>query len=450
MTLENFVIENGTIITPFEELDNKNGEITKVEINENGTIDFVGLKEDNEENRKKYGRYIRINAEGKVIIPGLIDTHVHLNYEFEKRDIKGKKNIIDDIKEKIKNKSIDFSKQGVTGFILGTMAMPSIELEYMLEAIRDEMGVDNHSKLLGALIEGSFINPSMAGAMNQAYLGIQPEFYFNGLIGDFKDTIKKIVFAPEMDSSYYDFIEKTNEKGIVSSLGHSNATYDEAKKIFNIIKVINHYPQRLSGFHHRNVGIVNYVDDYDFNRVVHLETIIDNKHSDKNFIEGLVKNLKGKVKNWGEVLMLITDAINIIALSEKELDPKTGKEYEIKKINGEKIYFIDGAPYLDSDKKILCGSVLTMDNAIKNMFSWFNNPLDRIEIIKSATSTVAEVHNEDKIGSLKKGKYADLTIFNKIENENNYNIGDVECTMVKGKIKYKSHSFSNRVKGGKT
>lgn len=426
MTLENFVIENGTLITPFEKLDNKDGEITRIVI-ENGIIDFVGLEDPD----KKYEGYTKIDTRDKILTPGFIDSHVHLNADFKN---------IDDICEKIEQQRRIFLKQGVTSYMLATMAMPDLGLEEILEAAMIENKYGDGPKLFGVVVEGPFTNPAVSGAMDTRFVSTKPKFYLGGMIDYYEDILKKIVLAPEMHPDYYEFIRKVNvreRKDVILSVGHSNASYKQAVEAINDgIRIINHFWNRVSPLHHRDLGIVGAVLRSIGNKDLYLELIADGKHVCQDAVDFTTEEieLRGKGKNWADVIMLITDAINIIAPSEIE------GGYEIRKLGDEKIYYIDGAPYLDKEKKTLYGSILTMVDAVRNMISWGYNPPD---VFKSATLTPAIVHYYDKQkGSLEKGKDADFLVFNK---EKGGNIGSLEGVFVRGNLKNPSKNFQAKI-----
>jgi len=434
--LEGVVIENGTIITPGNELNNKDGKLTRVVIDENGKISHVGLEKPDE---GYYDGYRKIDATGKIVAPGFMDSHVHITTDFENIDSQ-------ELFDIIQTKSLDFLKQGVTSYMLGTMAMSDIKLEETLDVIRRLKGIDNGPELLGALVEGTFINRDIAGAMDPKYISPKSRFYFDGLINEYSDIIKKIVFAPEVNSEYFDFINRVNNtKGMVSSLGHSLATSTQAKNILDNVRVLNHFFNRDSPLHHRDPGIVGAVLDYDFDRDLFLELISDGVHVSPDAIKLLINIIENKGGNLEDRIMLITDAINIAAPMER--DPDTF--YDMKRIGGKKIYFIEGSPYLDSDGKILYGSTLTMIDAVKNMISWGYEPSI---VIKSASSTPAKAHYiDDKKGSIEKGKDADIILIDRIngKNKRTYRLGDVKYTLVKGKVKYISKDFQEVQNSGR-
>src|SRR5271169_3413605 len=82
------------------------------------------------------------------------------------------------------------------------------------------------ARIVGMHLEGPFLNFSKCGALN-AMVFLEPaEYYLQELIEGFEDMVKIITIAPEMNGAAR-LIKKMADRGIIPSMGHSEATYSE-------------------------------------------------------------------------------------------------------------------------------------------------------------------------------------------------------------------------------
>lgn len=138
-------IVNGKIIVGNEILENK------VLLFEKKIIDIL----DRENVCLSKNDYI-IDAKGLYISPGFIDVHIHGS---------GGKDAMDGEIESIKVISNTIAKRGVTSFLPTTMTMAKERIYKALDVIEQAMNMDlGGAKVLGAHLEGPFINPKYKGA----------------------------------------------------------------------------------------------------------------------------------------------------------------------------------------------------------------------------------------------------------------------------------------------
>ncbi len=131
------------------------------------------------------------------------------------------------------------------------------------------------ARIIGVHLEGPFLNFSRCGALN-AMVFLEPaEYYLQELLEGFGDMVKIMTIAPEMNGAA-NIITKIADRGIIPSMGHSEATYNEAEKGFNAgARGITHIFNAMRPFHHREPGIAGFGL---VNQEVYIEVIADPHH----------------------------------------------------------------------------------------------------------------------------------------------------------------------------
>ncbi|MTI71244.1 MAG: N-acetylglucosamine-6-phosphate deacetylase [Firmicutes bacterium] len=347
-------------------------------------------------NLKDYKGSKVIDLSKYKIIPGLIDFHVHGANGYDVMD--GNYKSLNEI-SKYK------AKLGVTSFMATTLTAPLNKIESAIENVFEglEKGLDG-AKVLGSYIEGPYLSKEYKGAHPEEYLMDIGFKEIERLISISKDTIKVIAIAPEKKNSK-EVIDYLNKKGIIVSLGHTNATYNEAlEAIRSGAKVATHTYNAMRGLHHREPGMLGAV----LNSNIMAEIICDGIHVHPIAIEILLKCKKK------EDIILITDCMMGGGLSDG--DYVLG-ELKVKVNKGiARIY--DGS---------LAGSTLKLINGVKNMVTKVGISLEKS--LQMATINPARVLGLDnEIGSIEEGKCADIVAL-----DDDFN---VVFTMVDGKIVY--------------
>lgn len=385
---DKIIILNGTVITPFRLLKDKEIFIEKEKIN-------------SIEDRKNIDSSTDIDiidAAGGFIVPGFIDIHVHGG---------GGADAMDGNYGALKEIAKVHSKSGTTAFLPTTMTMSKEEilrsLESISEAYRKGTGT---AEILGIHLEGPFINPSKKGAQKEEHI-VEPsvkEFLeFDKASGN---LIRIVTIAPEMPGAI-ELIRWLHENNIITSAGHSDATYDQVREgVKNGLTHITHIFNAMRGFNHREPGIVGAALS---SQELMIEMIADGVH-----LHPVTMNMILKVKEHDKII-LITDAMSA-----------AGKPEGIYSLGGQEVMVSGNSARLKDGT--LAGSILTLDKAITNMLDITGISL--IEAIKMVTVNPAKCLGiENKKGSLEPGKDADIVILDeKLE---------VRATLVKGRVVYK-------------
>ena len=317
-----------------------------------------------------------IDAKGMYVTPGLIDVHVHGSCGAD---------TMDQTVEAIKLISQGIAKNGVTSFLPTTMTMSREDIYGALDIVRECMNKTlNGAKVLGAHLEGPFINAIYKGAQPERYI-IKPSYDF---IKEYTDVIKLVTYAPEMDDNY-SFTKEVKEKtDITLSIGHTNATYNQAKQAFACgCSHVTHLFNAMTPLNHREPGVVGAALTSD----VFTELIADTIHVNQELFQFILDN-KGKDK-----MILITDSMRAGCMKDGKYD-----------LGGQEVIVNDGAARLSSGT--LAGSVLTLNKAIYNFFQNTDATFD--EVIHMGTLNPAtSIGVSDFKGSLEIEKDADIAIF---------------------------------------
>lgn len=320
-----------------------------------------------------------IDARGNFVSPGFIDIHIHGAQGCDTMD--GKFESTNTISKAI-------AKHGVTSFLSTTMTVCPDEIKNALKNARYCMdkGLDG-ANILGVHLEGPFLSKDAKGAHDEKYIMEPGIDSFINLAGDYLSVIKTVTIAPEIKGAL-DLIKFMTGHGIVATMGHSTATYDQAMSgIANGVSHATHLYNAMRGFNHREPGVVGAI----FDSRITTEFIADGIH-----LHFAAIRIALAVKGY-ENCALITDAMKACCMEDGKYS-----------LGGLDVYVKDGAARLSNGT--LAGSTLTIDRAVRNVVK--NTNLNMAEVVYMATVVPARVI---KVGSekghIKPGYDADITIF---------------------------------------
>jgi N-acetylglucosamine-6-phosphate deacetylase len=167
-------------------------------------------------------------------------------------------------------------------------------------------GINQPSRIIGVHLEGPFLNPARCGALSTTAFVEPTEYNFKELIEGFEDIVKIITIAPEIKGAV-SLTKKMSDKGIIVSMGHSDATYVEAEAGFHAgAKGITHIFNAMSGFHHREPGLAGFGL---LNQDIYIEVIADPYHLHFKTFE-----LIFKTKN-PERIIIVSDTVKEAKIS---------------------------------------------------------------------------------------------------------------------------------------
>ncbi|MDR0806253.1 MAG: N-acetylglucosamine-6-phosphate deacetylase [Enterobacteriaceae bacterium] len=295
-------------------------------------------------------------------------------------------------------------KSGCTSYLPTLITCSDEMMKYAIDVMRDYLNSHSH-QALGLHLEGPYISTAKKGTHNPDFIR-KPDAAMITYLCENADVITKVTLAPEQVDSQY--IRQLNEAGIIVSAGHSNATYEEARRGFAAgIRFATHLYNAMPYIAGREPGLMGAIFD---TPEIHTGVIADGYH----VAWASIRNAK-RIK--GDKLILVTDAT-----------APAGSDIDQFIFAGKPIYYRDGKCV--DENGTLSGSALTMIKAIENSVQHIGIPLD--EAIRMASLYPARALGiEKKLGSIETGKVANLTAFTA-----DYK---VTHTWVNGQLKYEEN-----------
>lgn len=356
----------------------------QLEVNDGKITDILpyGTKEADED----YGE--------KRILPGFIDVHTHGAYGFDTNDAEP---------EGLRDWMKRIPEEGVTAILPTTVTqMP----EVLTEALRNVAAVVKEgyegAEILGVHFEGPYLDMEYKGAQ-------PPEAIATAAVEQFKmyqeaaeGLIKYITMAPEHDRNFA-LTRHCRETGVVVSMGHSSATYEQAMLgIANGATSMTHVYNGMTPYHHRKPGLVGAAFRV---RDIYGEIICDGCHS---HLAALNNYFQAKGRDYG---IMVSDS-----LRAKHCPP--GGSYQL---GGHDIEIgEDGLAKLKGTDTI-AGSTLNMNKGLKILVEKALVPLDAA--INSCTLNPARCLGvDDRKGKLVVGYDADIVVL-----EDNYDVVQTYC-----------------------
>jgi N-acetylglucosamine-6-phosphate deacetylase len=400
------VITNGTVITPLREIPDgavafEHGLITEV-----GPADQVTAV---------HGGRI-LDVKGAYVSPGFIDLHLHGAWGGDVMSASAKD---------LEMMSSGLVKGGVTSFMPTTLSGPLSEIVNAVQCIETAIKKGTSgAKILGAHLEGPYVNQKQSGAQNPRYIiNPKPEDYLPLL--DRYTCIKRISAAPEIPGGYQ-LGQELQKRGIVAAIAHSDATYQEVlKAVESGYTHATHVYSGMSGLQRVNAYRVSGVIE----SVLLLDELTTEMIADGHHLPPSLMKLVLKSKGLDKVC-LVTDSMAAAGLGpghyqlgglEVVVEADIPEAFEIPTQANNYVAKL-------ADRSAFASSVATMDQLVRNMVKLVG--LNILEAVKLVTFNPARFQGLDhKLGILAKGKEADLVIFDRDLN--------IQATFVNGALVYK-------------
>lgn len=319
-----------------------------------------------------------IDGGGGTLLPGFIDMHVHGSVGYD---------VMDANAEGLRTMARFFASCGVTGFLATTVTASAGDTLAALRNVADYMAEQpsDGAAVLGAHVEGPYINIKAKGAQEGAHVRLANPSEYAAWFET--GVVREVTVAPEFPANMA-FLRECAARGIVVSLGHTQATYEQAREAFAAgARQATHTFNAMTGLHHRAPGVVGAALSED---AILCELIADGIH-----VHPAAMKVVARAKGLHGVV-LITDAIR-----------GAGMEEGLFELGGQPVYVKDGMACLSDGT--LAGSVLTMDRALRTLRDAAG--LDLAELWPMSSANAArQLGLGERKGSLRAGFDADLTL----------------------------------------
>lgn len=284
--------------------------------------------------------------EAQVLSPGFIDLHVHA------LDGRGTVGTVD-----VDGLSLALARRGVTGFLATTVASPVEDLASLMREPVKALG----ARCLGFHLEGPWLSAGRAGAQ-------PPDALSSPDLQDLERLLTAgppvmITLAPELDGAI-DVIRQAHQAGVVVSLGHSTATYEQTAAAVNAgARHITHCFNAMSPLHHREPGLVGAALDL---QALTVEAIADGVH-----LHPAIVRLLWRAVGPGR-MCLVSDAVDVA---------------------------LPGSSAAQLDDGTLAGSRIGLDQAVRNLVGWRVPLADALTMASVTPARAIDVRHGLEVGA---------------------------------------------------
>ena len=316
-----------------------------------------------------------IDAEGLLVLPGLVDIHSHgaAGEDFSDGNPEGFKKIL------------QYEKRcGITSYCPTSMTFPKERLRQIFASIKGAQTEDG-ATVVGINMEGPFLDPAKKGAHVEKWIAAPDVAFVRELNQDADGLVRLVTVAPNMDGAE-EFIKEMHEE-VCISLGHTAADYDCASRAMKLgAHHVTHLYNAMQPFGHRAPGLIGAAMD---DPECMVELICDGYHIHPSAI-------RAAFRMFGpERVILISDSMRA-----------TGMENGTYELGGQEVTVKDRKAVLKDGT--LAGSATNLYGCMCKAVE-FGIPLEQA-IMAVTANPARSIGIFDRVGSIRIGKQADLLL----------------------------------------
>ena len=343
-----------------------------------GVIEAVGLRRD----MTLPAGAEEISAPGQTVIPGFIDIHIHGA---------GGHDVMEGTGEAMSTVAQTLARHGTTSFVATTVTASPDDTCRSVEGIARYITqqfetLQPKAEVLGVHYEGPFINKARRGVHPAEWVQLPNAELLQRFVQAAAGKARILTIAPELLGAV-PCIHAAREAGIVVAMGHTDATYEQARAgIAQGARHAVHVYNAMRPFSHRDSGVIGAVLT---SPEVTAELIADGIH-----VEEAAMRLLLQAKGAGCVI-LISDGLSATGMPDG------------KYMLGNFEVTVAGGVCRNAEGK-LAGSTLTLDRALRNVVALGISLPDAVRMLTTNPAKLLGI--EFKKGALRTGADADIVL----------------------------------------
>jgi len=323
-----------------------------------------------------------ISAVEQTAVPGFVDVHIHGA---------GGRDVMEGTDEALIVVARTLARHGTTSFVATTVTASPDDTCRSVDGIArfmtQQLQTDNpRAEVLGVHYEGPFLNKARRGVHPAEWLQMPSTEILERLLQCASGKARILTIAPELLGAV-PCIEAAHTAGVVVAMGHTDATYEEARAaISRGVHHAVHVYNAMRPFSHRDSGVIGAVLT---STEVTAELIADGVHVEEAAMRVLLQ-----AKGPGGVI-LVSDGISATGMPD-------GKYY----LGNFEVTVSNGVCRNAEGK--LAGSTLTLDRALRNIVALGIPLADAVRMLTTNPAKLLGI--EFKKGALRTGADADIVL----------------------------------------
>ena len=370
--MSNFLIHAGRALTPATEI-NDAGILIRDDLIEaigprSGMVLPAGTQE--------------VRATDKIAVPGFIDLHIHGAGGHDVME--GNSAALNSVTRKV-------SEYGTTSIVATTVTASTDETLRAAEGIAAYIAHQHETEapraeVLGIHFEGPFISKQRRGVHPAEWIQLPSAETLSRFLKAAGGNARILTIAPEVLGAA-PCIDAAREAGLVVSIGHTDATYEEARAAMaRGAHSATHVYNAMRPFTHRDPGVIGAVLT---SPEINAELIADGVHVEEAAMK-LLLMAKGSAH-----VTLVSDGLSATGMPDGKY---TLGGFEVTVSGG----------VCRNAEGVLAGSTLTLDRALRNIVALGISLPDAVRMLTLNPATLLGI--EFKKGSLRAGADADILL----------------------------------------
>ena len=323
-----------------------------------------------------------IRATDKTAIPGFVDVHIHGA---------GGHDVMEGTDAALRSITRKVSEYGTTSIVATTVTASTDQTLRAAEGIARYIAQQHETEetlaeVLGIHFEGPFISKERRGVHPSEWIQLPSAETLGRFFKAAAGNARILTIAPEVLGAA-PCIDAAREAGLVVSMGHTDATYEQARAAMaRGARSATHVYNAMRPFSHRDPGVIGAVLT---SQEVNAELIADGVHVDEAAMK-LLLLAKGAAH-----ITLVSDGLSATGMPDGKYT-----------LGGLEVTVSGGV--CRNPEGTLAGSTLTLDRALRNIVALGVSLPDAVRMLTLNPASLLGI--EFKKGSLRVGADADILL----------------------------------------